>query len=155
MRKAICIVTIGIASLSTSLTAAAAETVNYKGMGTYTVVRALLPLANGGAALHVVHDTTATIEPSESGFMEGECAGLGYLSPEGETTVKAICTFELNATDGFVINIESDPKAGSGSVQVMGGRGKFEKATGTGTISRRSLEGDKGSYTYEFAISTQ
>jgi len=152
MRKAICIVTIGIASLTASLVASA-ETVTYKGTGTYTVSRGLLPLANGGAALHLINDTIATIEPSESGFMEGDCAGLGYLSPEGEATVKVYCSFALNSADGFVIGIDGDPKSGA-AVQVMGGRGKFEKATGTGKIRRKFLEGNRGSYEYEFAITT-
>ena len=152
MRKAICIVSIGIASLSASFVASA-ETITYKGTGTYSVARGLLPLANGGAAIQLVNDTIATIEPSESGFMDGDCAGLGYLSPEGETTLKVICTFALNSTDGFVIGIDGDPASGA-AVQIMGGRGKFDKAAGTGNIRRKFVEGDRGSYEYEFAITT-
>ena len=91
MRQAICIRALAIAALCAGASATTAgETVTYKGTGTYEVMRSLLPLANGGAALHLMNNTVATIEPSESGFMDGDCAGLGYLSPEGEATVKEL-----------------------------------------------------------------
>ena len=153
MRKSLCILALGFAGALAGPATALAETVTYKGTGTYQVVRALLPLANGGAALHVINKTVATVEPSESGFMEGDCAGLGYLSPEGEATLQALCTFTMTSVDGFVIHIDGDPKAGA-AVEIIGGRGKFEKATGTGNIRRRHVEGNKGSYEYEFAITT-
>jgi hypothetical protein len=153
MRKQLCILALGLAGASASFGTAAGETVTYKGTGTYAVVRALLPLANGGAALQLVNKTVATIEPSESGFMDGDCAGLGYLSAAGETTLRAMCSFELSAADGFVIQIDGDPKSGA-TVQVLGGRGKFHQASGTGKVKRKFLEGNKGSYEYEFAITT-
>lgn len=150
--------TIGSVALALALAAAvpaagAGETVTYSGTGTYSVTRALLPLANGGAALHLANDTVATVQPSESGFMHGDCAGLGYLAPDGAATVQAICSFDLSQADGFVVRLDGDPKAGT-SVQVLGGRGKFENATGTGTLRRTFIEGDRGSYEYEFKITT-
>jgi hypothetical protein len=153
MRKTIGSVAVALVVAVAGPAASAGETVTYTGTGTYSVTRALLPLANGGAALHLANDTVATIQPSESGFMNGDCAGLGYLSPDGEATMLAICTFDLTRADGFVVRLDGDPKAGSG-VQVLGGRGKFENATGTGTLRRTFVEGDRGSYEYEFKITT-
>ena len=152
MRRTIFIATLALAVSSLSA-AAAGETVTYAGTGTYTSTRALLPLSNGGAVLHTVTDTVASVQPSESGFMYGDCAGLAYLSPEDEMTVRTICSFDLTAADGFVVSLEGDPEAGV-SVEVMGGRGKFEKASGTGKARQTFLEGDRGSYEFEFKITT-
>ena len=143
----------GIAFITMSAAAHAGDTVSYTGKGTYVVARALLPLANGGAALQLVNQTVATIEPSESGFMRGDCAGLGYVAPKGKGTLNAVCSFELSAADGFVISVTGDPAAGA-QVRVLGGRGRFEKASGTGKIRQTFLEDDRGSYEYEFAITT-
>jgi hypothetical protein len=153
MRWTLSLALAGIALVTQSLAAHAAETIRYKGKGTYVVARSLLPLANGGAALQLVNQTVATIEPSESGFMRGDCAGLGYLTPEGDTTLNAMCSFELSAADGFVISVAGDPKSGA-QVRVLGGRGRFENASGTGEIRQTFLEANQGSYEYEFAITT-
>lgn len=153
MRKTICLVILALAASSASLTASASGTTTYKGTGTYVTARTLLPLANGGAALQITNDTLATFKPSESGFMYGDCAGLGYLGPDGEATLKAICNFDVSATDGFTVSIDGDPKTGA-PVQVLGGRGKFEKAKGTGSIRQTYVDGNRGSYEYEFQITT-
>ena len=148
MRKLLTIVVLGLTSL-----AATAGTTTYTGTGTYQVVRILLPLANGGAAVQLLNDTIATIEPSKSGFMEGECAGTAYLSPESEIIMKVLCTYSLNAKDGFVIAIDGNPAKGA-KVKVLGGSGSFKDATGTGSVKRKFAEGNRGSYDYEFKITT-
>ncbi len=148
MRKFLTVVVLALTSL-----AATAGTTTYTGTGTYQVIRILLPLANGGAAVQLLNDTTATIEPSESGFMEGECAGTGYLSPESEVTMKVLCTYSLNAKDGFVISIDGNPAKGA-MVKVLGGSGSFKGATGTGSVKRKFVKGNRGSYEYEFKITT-
>ena len=153
MRKTLYIAALALFSSGASLTATAGETVTYKGTGTYSVTRALLPLANGGAVLHLSNSTVAAVQPSESGFMHGQCAGLGYIGPAGESSVKSVCTFDMTVADGFVVSLDGDPKAGA-SVKVMGGRGKFDKASGSGSIRQTFLEGDRGSYEFEFKITT-
>ncbi len=57
MRKFLTVVALGLTSL-----AAAAGTTTYTGTGTYQIVRVLLPLANGGAAIQFLNDTTATFQ---------------------------------------------------------------------------------------------
>ncbi len=140
------------AALLASSGVALAETVTYKGTGTYSVVRALMPLSNGGAVLHLSHDTIATVEPSESGFMSGDCAGLGYISPEGEVSIDSICNFSLSSKDGLVLRNESGIEGAK--VKVIGGSGKFEGATGSGTMKRKWVEGNRGSYDYEVKVTT-
>ena len=153
MRKITRTAALALSLLAASAAAGAAETVIYKGTGTYTVTRALLPLANGGAALLLSIATVAAIEPSESGFMEGDCAGLSYADAQGSSTLKATCTFDVTTADGFAISIDGDPVGGA-ATEVLGGRGKFSDATGTGTIRRKFVEGSRGSYEFEFEITT-
>jgi hypothetical protein len=133
--------------------ASAGETVTYKGTGTFVSTRVLLPLANGGAATHLSNDVVATLEPSQTGFVFGDCAGLGYMSAEGEYSVDAYCSFAETEEDAFAIKAKVNPAEG-GSVEVIGGSGKWAGATGTGTIKPKYSEGNRGSYTYEFKIMT-
>ncbi len=41
-----------------------------------------------------------------------------------------------------------------GKVEIIGGSGKWTGATGTGTIKRKWAQGNRGTYEYEFTIST-
>ena len=137
--------------------AAMAGTTNYKGKGHAVTTYVILPLGNGGAAVQLSNSSMATIEPSESGFMMGECAGLGYLGPEGGAIGgSAFCTFEENAKDSFDVraNFETQGAKGGGKVEVIGGSGKWEGATGTGTFKRTFLDGNRTSFEYEFKITT-
>ncbi len=131
----------------------AGETVTYKGAGTFVATRLVMPLASGGAAVHLSNDVVATIEPSDTGFMMGDCAGLGYISADGDYSVDAFCTFEVNATDAFDIRAMLNPEEG-GEVEIIGGSGKWSGATGSGTIRPKYNEGVRGSYYYEFEITT-
>ncbi|GMQ95693.1 MAG: hypothetical protein BMS9Abin14_144 [Gammaproteobacteria bacterium] len=135
-----------------SSTVSAAETVTYKGMGTYEVMRAVLPLANGSAAVQFSNDIVATINPSESGFIFGDCAGLGYLSVEGSYSGDVYCTFTETGDDSF--DIKGTARGDSGSVEIIGGSGKWTGATGKGSIKRKYSAGNRGSYEYEFSITT-
>ena len=130
----------------------AAETVTYKGMGTYEVMRAVLPLANGGAAIQLSNNIVATISPSESGFIFGDCAGLGYLTVEGSYSGDVYCTFTETGDDSF--DVKGAVRGESGSVEILGGSGKWAGATGKGSIKRKYSAGTQGSYEYEFSITT-
>ena len=115
--------------------------------------RVTLPLANGGAAVHLTNDIVAIMEPSPTGYVTGDCAGLGYLSPEGEYSVDAYCSFAETTADAFDIRTTLTPGEG-GTVEIIGGRGKWQGATGSGTITPKFSEGNRGSYLYEFTITT-
>ena len=132
---------------------ASAETITYKGTGTFVASSVTLPLANGGAAMHLTNDIVATIEPSSVGVMKGDCAGLGFLSAGGDYHVDAYCSFVESATDAFDVKAKLTPGKG-GSVEVIGGRGKWANATGTGVVTARSAGRRRGSYRYEFTITT-
>jgi len=135
-----------------SSTVWAGETVIYKGMGTYEAMRAVLPLANGGAAVQLSNNIVATIEPSESGFIFGDCAGLGYLTAEGSYSGDVYCTFTETGNDSF--DVKGVVRDKSGSVEILGGSGKWTGATGKGSIKRKYSAGTQGSYEYEFSITT-
>ena len=132
--------------------ASAGEPVAYRGTGTYTLTRALLPLANGDAVMHLAHDTVATIEPSETGFIYGDCAGIGHMTAAGKYSSQVFCTFTEIQGDGFDVRVQGDKEGGS--VDIIGGSGKWAGATGTGTLKRKWSQGDRGTYEYEFKIAT-
>lgn len=133
-------------------TVSAGEPVSYRGTGTYVVTRTVLPMANGGAAVQLINDTVATISPSESGFMFGDCAGLAYMSPIGNVNTNVYCTFSEHGADSFDLHGQGDGI--SGSVEIIGGSGKWAGATGTGTIKRKWAQDERGTYEYEFMIAT-
>ena len=140
------------AAMLMSPTVSAGETVTYKGMGTYEVMRAVLPLANGDAAIHLSHNIVATIEPSKSGFIYGDCAGLGHLTVEGKYSGALYCTFTETGNDSF--DLKAVTADDSGSVEIIGGSGKWADATGTGSLKRKYTAENGGSYLYEFSITT-
>ena len=117
-----------------SPTVSVGETVTYTGTGTYEVMRAVLPLANGGAAIHLSHNIVATINPSESGFIYGDCAGLGYLTVEGRYSGSLYCTFTETGDDSFDLKAVTRDDSGS--------------------VKRKYSAGTRGSYEYEFNITT-
>ena len=124
----------------------------YKGTGTYQVHRSLLPLVNGGAALHLINEVVATIEPSETGFVYGDCASVGYLSPEGEPEINGYCSFRETGEDGFVLKTQSDLEGGK--AKVIGGSGKWAGATGDLVMKRKHIGKDGGTYEYTMTITT-
>ena len=130
----------------------AGEVVTYRGTGTYVLARTLLPLANGDAVMHLTHDTMATIEPSEIGFMSGDCAGLAHLTADGKYSSRIFCTF--TETEGDSFDVRGESKGDDGTVEIIGGSGKWNGATGSGTLKRKWAEGNRGTYEYEFRIAT-
>jgi len=110
---------------------APAETTTYTGSATYTAHRELLPLSNGGAAVHVTNRVVGTISPSDSGgFIFGDCAGLAYLSPEGEVSIDNICTFREDDENAFTLRGKAGIEGGESTI--VGGTGKWAGATGSG-----------------------
>jgi len=139
------------AALCTTGTAAA-ETMTVSGKGTYFVNRELMPLANGGAAVQITATTVVSAEPSTTGIMFGECAGLAYLTAEASYASRLYCNFSENGKDRFAIQGDMDPEGGE--VKVIGGDGRFKDATGSGKLTAIGEEGGQGRYSYEFKITT-
>lgn len=144
---------LGILGFAALASAGAAETATLKGVASFVSTSATLPLANGGAALHLVNEIVATVEQSDAGALYGDCAGLGYLDAEGQYSVRALCTFAQSETDGFAIEVQVDPAA-EGTVKVIGGSGKWAGATGDGMLRAKTNEAYGGSFEYEFRIRT-
>lgn len=128
------------------------DTQTYHGMGTYQVMRTVMPMASGGAAIHLSNHIVASIEPSASGFIFGSCAGLGFLAEDESYSAQMYCTFTETGNDGFDVKASMDGE--QGSVEIVGGSGKWQGATGGGSVKRKYAEGDRGSYEYEFKITT-
>ena len=141
-----------VTAASVCATVSAGEPISYRGTGTYVVTRTVLPMANGGAAVQLINDTVATISPSESGFIFGDCAGLAYMSPTGDSSTNMYCTFRELGEDSFDLHARGNGT--SGSVEIIGGSGKWAGATGTGTIKKKWAQDERGTYEYEFMIAT-
>ncbi len=62
------------------------------------------------------------------------------------------CTFTASGDDGF--DIKAAVRDDSGSVEIIGGSGKWANATGKGSVKRKYSAGNRGSYEYEFSITT-
>lgn len=131
---------------------AAAETVTYTGTGTYESLRLLMPLANGGAVVNVSVDTTATIAPSEVGFLHGNCSGLIRISTKDIESATAVCSFREHDQDAF--DVELSFSGDHAKVSVLGGSGRWKDASGDGTLTRKYVQGNHGTYQYTFNIST-
>jgi hypothetical protein len=144
---------LGILGLVSFANAGAAETVTFTGVASFVSTSSTLPLANGGAALHLSNEIVATVEESESGILYGDCAGLGYLDAEGQYSVRALCTFAQSETDGFAIEALLEPAA-EGKVKVIGGSGRWAGATGDGSLKAKTSEAYGGSFEYAFRIRT-
>ena len=141
-----------IVTLVLAFGTASAETITYRGTGYYVASKELMPLANGGAVVQLEMRTVATIEPSEPGFMFGDCTGMGLLTAKGEVSGDIFCNFEENAEDGF--DIRGKFIAGGATAKVIGGSGKWEGATGSGKFRRKFVKGNFVTYEYALKITT-
>lgn len=131
---------------------ALAANTTIEGKGTYVVKRALMPLADGSAVLHTTASTVASSNSAEGGVLFGECAGLAHVDPEGKAKSRVYCNFGEGGPDRFVM--EADMDLESGNITITGGSGKYEGATGTGSLQRTGENGGTGTYTYKFDITT-
>ena len=152
MRIRMRIAVLTIVTLVLAFATASAETITYRGTGYYVAVKELMPLANGGAVLQLEIRTVATLEPSESGFMFGDCTGMGLLTAKGELSGDIFCNFEENAKDGF--DIRGKLMADGATAEVIGGSGKWKGATGSGKFHTRFVKGNWITYEYELKIAT-
>ncbi len=141
-----------IVTLVLAIGTASAETSTYRGTGYYVASKELMPLANGGAVIHLEMRTVATIEPSEPGFMFGDCTGMGLLTAKGEFSADLFCNFEENAEDGF--DFRGKMTVGGTTGKVIGGSGKWKGATGSGKFRRKFVKGNFVTYEYELKITT-
>jgi hypothetical protein len=147
----------GVAALVATLVlclsgTATADTVTLKGRGTYFVHRALMPLGNGGAAVHVTNKTVMSVEPSETGVMFGECAGLAYLTPDAKYASRIYCNFTESAEDTLVV--QGDVSPDGGKLAIIGGSGRWKDATGSGKIMPLGEDDEQGRYAYELQVVT-
>lgn len=111
-----------------------------------------MSLANGDGVLHLTNETIATIKPSERGLIFGDCASLGHITAAGELSTESYCTFRESDKD--TLDLHNKATGGEGMLEVIGGSGKWEGATGTGTVKRKFIEGNHGTYEYELEIKT-
>jgi hypothetical protein len=140
-----------VVALAGATAAHAAET-NYSGSGTYFATRVLMPMGNGGAAVKMDNQVVLSIAPSEYGFLFGECAGLGYISPEGTFASTAYCTLREDETHSLDIRAERTESGATG--EIIGGSGRWEGASGSMKLNSKFEEGSRGSFDYSMTLTT-
>jgi hypothetical protein len=86
-------------------------------------------------------------DPSSSFHMvSGECVGISFTTPDGKTREHGYCA--RRNKEGDVLNEEwfsTDDGATKGTLKLLGGTGKFAKASGTAQWEFTQLQGKMGS----------
>ena len=132
-----------------------AATMSYTGSGNYDGSVLQMTLANDQTVIGVRVDVIATISDTPPALLVGRCMGLGLVPVEGEEAyygAEFYCTFRQNDEDAF--DFKGLDKLGGIEVQIVGGSGKWQGATGSGTIVRAREKIGTGQFTYEFEITT-
>ena len=62
------------------------------------------------------------------------CSGLGFAPSEKSGDIDFYCTFMENDVDQF--DVKGTEQSGETKITVIGGSGRWEKATGSGTLKR-------------------
>jgi hypothetical protein len=83
--------------------------------------------------------------------MDVKCVGLGYLPPDGDHAMDFYCTFSANDEDRFDVKGTDGPKGGTATV--IGGSGKWQGATGSGTFMREASTETTGSSSFQLELS--
>jgi hypothetical protein len=117
---------------SSGLAALAEESGVLAGSGTLTVVsNKTVPLPNGATLymLSVEGETAGATSETPNFFVT--CDAMALKDADGEWRAQGYCTARENETDAYVFKI--DEELGSGVAEIVGGSGRWEGITGSGT----------------------
>jgi len=110
----------------------AAQTENMSGRIYAQSNRNLLPLGNGDGVQIISTDGVIAMSGEPPTIYGITCAGMGIVDLDGNIDMNVYCT--ITATGDDVLDILGTLKGdGSGGIKVIGGSGKYEGATGSGS----------------------
>lgn len=133
---------------------ALAGTQTYTGSGSYRANDEIMPLNNGDAVVSATMVGVAAISTSPPRVMNVSCSGMGLMANAESYSIDYYCAFTEaeDKDEGFDVKGVSTPDGGR--VEIVGGSGEWEGATGTGTVTRERTGEDDGSFTFVFEITT-
>ena len=132
-----------------------AESMTFTGSASTSSTQVQMPLANG-ATVVTANATGIAAMTGESApipiLLELRCSGLGYAMDDSDGSTELYCTFMENDVDQF--DIKGSEKSGETTITVIGGSGRWAKATGSGTLKRVSTSENSSRSTFELTINT-
>lgn len=154
MQRALLIAALLYATAAT----AHAGTTRFKSEGVGIVALKLYPLANGSEVQTFETQQVARVVdgPLKGETASGVCSGSGVSTKETPWLGEVWCTYAFNKDDAYSIHIAEDTVDG-GSFTVIGGKGRFKDATGSGTFAYTwgdVVVGDRVTWTAETEIIT-
>ena len=135
-------------------TAWAGETVVYTGSGNVRADDSLMPLASGDAVTTAAAMGVAALSTTPPMVMDVRCSGMGIIKAGGDKGMVFYCTFtdSLMTDDAFDIKGVEGPDGTR--VEVVGGSGRWQGATGTGSIVDTGTVEPVSTFEFEFEIVT-
>jgi hypothetical protein len=131
---------------------AAAETSKFTGTTAASVTKSIMRLGNGGSVVRASSSGVAAISTSPPTLLEMNCEGLGLIDGNNSYSADFYCTFKANDTDSFDLKGTDTPQGGKATV--IGGSGKWNGATGSGTFTRTSSTETSSATNFEISITT-
>ena len=144
-----CLILLMTMSLINSVTA---ETTKYTGTIHANSVKRLMPLANGDGVLLVEASGIAALSGNPPSVLTVKCSGMGIVDSESKAKTDFYCSFIESEKDGF--DIKGVIKEDAGTFDVIGGSGKWEKATGKGKFVQVIQTSDGSKNVFEMEITT-
>ena len=137
------------------LPAHAAETTLH-GEGRYTANRRPFTLANGEQVVLMSNYGVASMATPGSTtvpeLVQFHCGAMGLLSKDNQFNFDVYCS--MSASDKDAIDFKGTGNSDLVKVTVIGGKGRWQGATGSGTITAQKQDGAADTFAYELKIST-
>jgi hypothetical protein len=123
--------------------------------GTYSdviVSTQQLVLANGVTVVTSLFKGSATFgDPADPGILMGDCLVTGLIAADGSYSDTGYCNYKLGDEGAYVIDFVTSTD-GVGTFQIVGGSGKWDGATGSGTYVGTWGQEDRFGGTYELTF---
>ena len=127
----------------------------YTGSASTSSTQVQMPLANGGTEITANATGVAAMTSQDTPnplLFALRCSGLGFAPGESSGSIEFYCTFMENDVDQFDVRGSED--SGQTKITVIGGSGRWEKATGSGTLKRTATSTSSSRSTFDVTINT-
>ena len=144
----------GVLALALYSPLAGAETVIYTGTGNVTSDEDQMPLANGSSVVTATSRGVAALSTSPPAVMDIRCTGMGVLRADDDYGMVYYCTLVDTRNRGDAFDIKGIETPDSNKVEIVGGSGRWQGATGAGTVEQLRSSGSTSAFTFTFEITT-
>jgi len=128
--------TILVALMVFTSAVAAGETVTLTGTSTTVATKTLMPMVRDGDTVVIgTNDGYAAVSTNPPSLMQIRCSMLGMVGATNEE-YHADFYCALRDLEGNGIDLKGEDRANGGEVTVLGGSGKYQGATGSGSFKR-------------------